>query len=286
MIHLPIGTIQAAIVLRKIETGYVLKIDTDEVLLHNNETAHELKVGDELEIFLYQDKSSQVVATTVLPEILMDTYGFAEVVEVLPKIGVFVDIGIAKDILTSVDDLPLYQKAWPKIGDRLYVRLGKDQEGRLLAIPATEGVIEIERTEAPKDILNKPFTARVYYTSREGAAIVSEEGYRGFIHHSERDEEPRLGELLTGRVIDVKEDGTINVSLKPLKQERIGDDAEAILELLELNDGVISLTDKSDPEDIRKSFNCSKSAFKRALGRLMKERKIEQRDGKTYLIKK
>lgn len=283
---LPIGTIQKAIVLRKIETGYVLKIETDEVLLHNNETAQKLEVGDELEVFLYQDKNNQVVATTVLPEILMDTYGFAEVVGVLPKIGVFVDIGIAKDILTSVDDLPLYQKVWPKIGDRLYVRLGKDQEGRLLAIPATEGVIEIERSEAPQDILNKPFTARVYYTSREGAAIVSEEGYRGFIHHSERDEEPRLGELLTGRVIDVKDDGTVNVSLKPLKEERIDDDAEAILALLKQQDGVIPFSDKSDPEEIRTTFHCSKSAFKRALGRLMKERKVEQRDGKTYLLNK
>lgn len=283
---LSIGTIQSATVLRKIETGYVLKIETVEVLLHNNETQNELEVGEELDVFLYQDKNSQTVATTILPKVLMDSYGWAEVVETLPKIGVFVDIGIAKDMLASVDDLPLYQKAWPKISDRLYVRLGKDQEDRLLAIPATEGIIEIERSEAPKEILNEPFTARVYYTSREGAAIVSEEGYRGFIHHSERDEEPRLGELLTGRVIDVKEDGTINVSLLPLKEERMNDDAVAILELLELKDGVMPFSDKSDPEDIRTTFNCSKSAFKRALGRLMKERKIEQHDGKTYLVNK
>lgn len=284
--NLSIGTIYPAVVLRKIETGYVLKIETNEVLLHNNETENELTVGDELDVFLYQDKTGQTVATTVLPDILMDTYGFAEVVEVLPKIGVFVDIGIAKDMLTSVDDLPLYQKAWPKVGDRLYVRLGHDQEGRLLAIPATEGVIEIERTEAPTDILNEPFTARVYYTSREGAAIVSEEGYRGFIHHSERDAEPRLGELVTGRIIDVKDDGTVNVSLKPLKQDRMADDADTIMQLLELKDGMIPFSDKSSPEEIRETFNCSKSAFKRALGRLMRERKIEQRDGKTYLITK
>lgn len=286
MQYLPIGTIQKATVLRKIDTGYVLQKETDEVLLHNNETKNQLAPGNEVTIFLYQDKNNQVVATTHLPEILVDTYGWADVVEVIPDLGAFVDIGIAKDILVSVDDLPLFESVWPEIGDRLFVRLGKDQEERLLALPATEGIIELERTDAPDEILNKPFTARVYLTNREGTAVISEEGYRGFIHHTERDDEPRLGQLITGRVIDVKDDGTINVSLKPLKQERMGDDAEAILELLDLNDGVIPLTDKSDPEDIRTSFNCSKSAFKRALGKLMKERKIEQRDGKTYLITK
>ena len=284
--HLPIGTIQTATVLRKIETGYVLKKETDEVLLHNNETENELKAGQEVEVFLYQDKGNQIVATTKLPSILMDTYGWAEVVEVIPDLGAFVSIGIAKDILVSVDDLPLFESVWPQVGDMLYVTLGKDQEERLLALPATEGVFDRERNQAPDELLNKPFTARVYLTNREGTAVISEEGYRGFIHHSERDEEPRLGQTVTGRIIDVKEDGTVNVSLTPLKQDRMDDDAEAILELLELNDGVISLTDKSDPEDIRMSFNCSKSAFKRALGRLMKERKIEQRDGKTYLITK
>lgn len=284
MMYLPIGTIQTATVLRKIDTGYVLNKETDEVLLHHNETEKELEVGEEVKIFLYQDKNNQIVATTALPTIVMDAFDWAKVVEVIPHLGVFVDIGIAKDILISVDDLPLFQDVWPAVDDLLYVTLGKDQEERLLALPATEGVIEYERSTAPDELLHKPLTARVYLTNREGTAVISEEGYRGFIHHTEREKEPRLGELVSGRVIDVKEDGTVNLSLLPLKQDRIPSDAEAILFHLENHGGVIPFSDKSDPEDIRGTFNISKSAFKRALGKLMKERKIKQEDGKTYLI--
>lgn len=284
MLHLPIGTIQTATVLRKIETGYVLKKESDEVLLHHNEAARELEVEEVVDVFLYQDKDNELIATMTLPEIVMDTYGWAEVVEVIPHLGAFVSIGIAKDILVSVDDLPVFEEVWPKIGDQLYVTLGKDQEERLLALPATEGVIEQKRVDADEDLLNKPVSGRVYLTSKEGTAMITKEGYRGFIHHSERMKEPRLGEEVSGRVIDVKDDGTINVSLKPLKQDRIDDDAAVILAYLKENDGEIPYTDKSDPEDIRDIFNFSKSAFKRAVGRLMRDRKVEQKNGKTYLI--
>lgn len=286
MLHLPIGTIQSATVLRKIETGYVLVKETNEVLLHHNETESELENGQEVDVFLYQDKSNQVVATTKLPSIQMGIYDWAKVVEVIPDLGAFVHIGIDKDILISIDDLPLFEAVWPQIDDMIYVTLGKDQEERLLALPATEGVIEEIRIDAQESLFNKPIHGHVYRTNKEGTAFISEEGYRGFIHHTERESEPRLGELIKGRVIAVKDDGTVNVSLKPLKQDRIADDADAILVALKANDGILPLTIKSDPEDIRKTFNISKSAFKRALGRLLKERQIEQREGNTYLITK
>src|SRR5690625_3893375 len=286
MLHLPIGTIQSASVLRKIETGYVLIKETNEVLLHNNETENELENGQEVDVFLYQDKDNQVVATTKLPTIQMGVYDWAKVVEVIPDLGAFVHIGIAKDILISVDDLPLFETAWPQIDDMIYVTLGKDQEERLLALPATEGIFEEIRIDAPETLFNKPIDGHVYRTNKEGAAFISAEVYRGYIHHTELEVMTRFVVFINGSFIAVKVDGTINVSLKPLKQDRIADDADAILTALNKNDGILPLTIKSDPEDIRKTFNFSKSAFKRALGRLLKERQIEQRDGNTYLITK
>ncbi|MGP4038586.1 CvfB family protein [Gracilibacillus sp. D59] len=278
-----IGTIQTLEVLRKIDTGYVLEND---ILLHHNETDSELEAEQSVDVFIYQDKKGQTVATTQLPTIQIDAYGWAEVVEVLPHLGVFVNIGTSKEILVSKDDLPLFENVWPAVGDKLYVTLGKDRKGRLLAIPATEGIFEREFELAPDDLLNSTISGRIYRTDREGAVCITDEGYRGFIHHTERKEEPRLGELVKGRVIEVKHDGTLNVSLRPLKQHSMGEDADAILARLEESDGVIPFSDKSDPENIRDTFNISKAAFKRALGKLMKERKIEQRDGKTYLITK
>ncbi|UJL45411.1 hypothetical protein KFZ58_13485 [Virgibacillus sp. NKC19-16] len=283
MTQLPIGTIQTMLVLRKIDTGYVLKKDTEEALLHHNETENELEIDQEIDVFLYNDKKGQVIATTKLPSIVMDSYGWTEVTEVIPKLGAFVSIGIAKDMLVSVDDLPLFEAVWPNIGDKLFVTLGKDQKGRLLAIPATEGIMAREIEAATEELLNQPIKGTVYHTSREGSAIMTEESYRGFIHHTERKEEPRLGELVQGRVIEVKEDGTLNVSLRPLKQHSMGEDADAILAHIEESGGQIPFDDKSDPEDIRGTFHISKAAFKRALGKLMKEGKIKQRDGSTYL---
>src|SRR5699024_4746145 len=247
-------------------------------------TVNELDIGDIVKVFLYNDRNHNIVGTTNIPSIQIDTYDWAEVVEVIPQLGVFVHIGIEKDILVSIDDLPVFKEVWPKVGDKLYVTLGKDQENRLLAIPAQEGIFMNIREIATEDLLHTTVTGHVYHTSREGTAIFSMENYRGFIHHTEREQEPRLGELVTGRVIDVKDDGTINVSLLPLKHERITDDADVILTALENNGGILPYSDKSKPADIRKMFGFSKSAFKRALGRLMKERKVEQRDGKTYLI--
>lgn len=282
--QLSVGTVQMLTVLRKIDTGYVLSDGTNDILLHNNEATNELQINESVKVFLYNDRNNQIVATMKIPSIQLETYDWAEVVENIPKLGVFVNIGINKDMLVSVDDLPVYTKVWPEVGDKLYVTLGTDQEGRLLAIPATESVFMNMRELALDEMFNTSVTGHVYYTSREGSAVFTNNGYRGFIHHTEREQEPRLGELITGRVIEVKEDGTINVSLLPLKHERMDDDAELILNELKKNDGVISLSDKSDPDDIRKAFGFSKSAFKRAVGGLMKDRKVKQQNGKTYLL--
>lgn len=283
MSDLALGTIQTMNVLRKIDTGYVLNKDMSEVLLHHNETTDELEENQEVDVFLYTDKKGQTIATTKLPTIERDVNGWAEVVEVVKNLGAFVNIGTTKEILVSTDDLPLYEDVWPAVGDKLYVTLGTDRKGRLLALPASEGVVEVECVDAPVEALNETQGGRVYRTSGEGTVILTEKNYRGFIHRTERRTEPRLGEWITARVIEVKADGSLNMSMRPLKQHGMLEDADVILNHLNENDGVIPFSDKSDPDDIRGTFNISKSAFKRALGKLMKEGKIEQRDGETHL---
>ena len=286
MDELVIGTNQQMTVSRIIDTGYVLEQHGKEAMLHTNEATSELEVGQAVTVFLYPNKKGQVIATMTLPPIEIETYGWADVMEVIPNLGAFVNIGTTKEILVSVDNLPLLQRVWPKPGDSLFVTLGKDRKGRLLAIPASEGVISDSYEPAPEHLLHQEIEGWVYRADKEGSAIITEDGYRGFIHHTERKVEPRLGEFVKGRVIAVKEDGTLNLSLRPQKEHVMLEDAEAILALLKENDGVLALSDKSNPEDIRTALNISKAAFKRALGTLMKAGKIEQRDGKTFLIEK
>jgi len=278
-----LGTIQTMNVDSKINSGYILKNSGIEALLQDEETNVELEPGGKVNVFLYSDKRGRWIATLKLPRLHKNTYDWAEVKEVIPNLGAFVDIGINKEMLVSKDDLPLFESVWPAEGDMLYVTLGEDRKGRLLAIPANEDALMNVFEAASEKLYQQPVTGRVYHTSKEGTAIITEGNHRGFIHHSERKQEPRFGELVNGRVIEIKDDGSINVSLRPLKQYSIGDDAEAILKHLKENDGIIPFHDKSDPEDIRATFQISKAAFKRALGRLMKEGRIEQDSGNTYL---
>lgn len=112
--------------------------------------------------------------------------------------------------------------------------------------------------------------------------MLTDTGVRGFIHRTERKEEPRLGSTVTGRVIAVKEDGTVNVSLLPRKQDALSVDAEEILTYMRTRNGAMPYGDKSDPEDIRERFQMSKAAFKRALGHLMKNDLVYQKEGWTY----
>src|SRR5699024_7251574 len=138
--HIPVGTVQQLKVHQKIKTGYLIGNKYFEVPLSDQKTVNELDIGDIVKVFLYNDRNHNIVGTTNIPSIQIDTYDWAEVVEVIPQLGVFVHIGIEKDILVSIDDLPVFKEVWPKVGDKLYVTLGKDQENRLLAIPAQEGI--------------------------------------------------------------------------------------------------------------------------------------------------
>lgn len=285
MIKELIGTVQKGTIDRQVEKGYLLLIYGEHILLPFEDTDYFIDDDEAIEVFIYYDRNDQVRATTILPKIRKEEYGWAKVVKVVPQLGVFVDIGIDKDMLVTRDNLPSLRTVWPVEEDKLFVKLDLDHQERLIAIPAEERIFFERREIATDDLFNQTISGRVYLAQREGTAFISDEGYRGFIHRSEREVEPRLGEYITGRVIDVKEDGTINASLLPLKQDRIESDAKHILQKLKEAEGVIPFDDYSDPEAIRKTFGFSKSAFKRALGHLMKRGIVKQQDGQTFLMK-
>ena len=93
-----------------------------------------------------------------------------------------------------------------------------------------------------------------------------------------------VGEEITARITYVRDDGRINVSMRPLKQTAIDVDAESILALLYSRNGKMPYGDHTAPELIKERFKISKSAFKRALGQLIKTGYVEQREGWTYLL--
>ena len=113
--------------------------------------------------------------------------------------------------------------------------------------------------------------------------LFTEERYIAFIDHREVQNRPRVGETVEIRVTYLREDGRLNASLRPPKKAARIEDADRLLALLMEHDGKMPYTDATSPEVIQDRFHISKAAFKRALGRLLKDGLIEQRDGWTYL---
>lgn len=283
MSYLQPGTKATLTVEREVAFGYFLSNGEEDVLLHTHEITGEIEIGQELEVFLFNDKEGRLTASMKLPTITEGEYDWVPVVDVHPSHGVFLDIGLQKDLLISGDDLPRLKSLWPEVGDQLYVTLKVDTKGRMFGRLATETVVQELSKNAPESLKNKDFEGRAYRLLKVGSFILTTEGYRCFVHESERANEPRLGELVKGRIIEVKPDGSTNGSLLPRTHERMDEDAEAIYTYLESRGGSMPYWDKSDPESIQKRFGMSKAAFKRALGRLMKERKVIQEDGWTKI---
>ncbi|MBM7094451.1 hypothetical protein JSY36_01680 [Bacillus sp. H-16] len=279
------GMIYKLTATQEVGGDFVLSDGEEIVVLPKEEVKGHLAPGDELSVFIYQNKKGEIVATMDLPHITAENYDWAQVVDKVKGLGVFVEIGLKQDVLVSSDYLPLIEKVWPENGDELFVTLETDKKGRLLARPATETVVEDSFKKAPAELKGSVIDGRVYRSTKVGSFIITESGYRGFIHYMERKVEPRLGEWVEGRIIDVKEDGSLNVTLRPVKETVLDDDADDIFNYLIRTGGEMPFTDKSDPDAIREEFKISKAAFKRALGRLMKEGKVVQKEGRTLVSK-
>lgn len=279
------GSIEQVTVLRETEIGYMVGHGDEEVFLHKNEVAGEIEEGDTIDVFLYLDHRERVAATMHEPFITTEDWNWVKVVKVKERLGVFVDIGVSKDILVPADEFPSYTPVWPEEGDELYCTLKLTGRGRLIAIPARDADMQDIVVPATPSMYNKNVNGRVFRSLQVGSFILTDEHFRAFLHQSERKEQVRIGERVTGRIIDVKEDGTINISLLPRTEEGMEDDAQVVYEYMESRGGAMPYWDKSHPEDIKERFNMSKGAFKRALGKLMKEEKVYQEEGWTYFKK-
>ncbi|MGX7348551.1 CvfB family protein [Aerococcus vaginalis] len=241
----------------------------------------EYQVGDFVEGFIYTNTSDKRRMTTNLPTVRQHQYDWAEVVSVQPKLGVFVSIGLSdKDIAVSFDHLPEDRYLWPKPGDKLFVKLSVDKKERLWAVPAEERIFEEITKSVPRqkgNFQNNEIEGRVYRVGMSGVHVITKLYHRAFIHESEYQQSPRLGESVKGRVIGIGQNKNFNLSLKPLAHERIGEDAQMILMNLKRRPNhQLPFNDKSNPDDIRAYFGISKGQFKRALGHLLKERLVMQ----------
>lgn len=262
---------------------WILDGQQDERIMMNVSDADEnVQIGDVVEVFLYVNRRKELTATMQMPNMTFGTFGWAKVIRSEPREGVFVDIGSSFEVLVNGADLPQIKKLWPQIGDELYMTLRTDLGGNIFGRLATEERVLEVISEADSSLFNANLKARAYRLLPVGSFMLTiPENYRIFVHESEQKAEPRLGEEVDVRVIDVHRDGTLNGSLLPRIEERLSGDAETVYAYLMDIGGKMPFTDKSSPEEIKEMFDMSKGSFKRALGHLMKLRKIVQEDGWT-----
>lgn len=272
-------------------TAIVTDKNEDQLFVQKNGLTYKVlsddqaEVGDVLKGFAYADKQDTLVFTTDLPAIRPGTYGWGEVVKANRKLGVFVDIGWKdKDVVVSMDDLPAEGRLWPKEGNRLLVSVRVDEKDRIWGVLAEEADFFNDYIQGTKDMHNKDVTGTVFHLKKSGTYAITDEKLILFIHPSERESEPRLGETISGRVIGLREDGVLYASLKPRAHEVMEEDAMMLLEVLKRSeDGEIPFHNKTDPEIIKTQFGISKGQFKRAVGRLMKKNLVTQDEHGTRL---
>lgn len=287
------GTIVKLKVAREVSPhGFFMTDGAEEVLLPYTERTGNMKFrnGQETEVFIHHDSEDRLIATMKKPLLTFGEIAALEVADIHPRLGCFLEMGLGRQLLLPKRELPETPELQPEVGDRIYVRMDRDKQGRLLARTSGEEELSPLCFNAPESWKNQWMKATVYRPLQMGTFVIIEGGVLGFgaiglIHSSERPRPLRLGEIVDVRVTRIREeDGRVNLSMAQPKEIGMDEDAEKILAYMRTREGnQMPYSDKTGPDIIKLRFGISKAAFKRALGRLMKQGLIEQDENWTRL---
>ena len=271
-----LGEYQELIYVKKMEFGIYLSEkegDEERVLLPSKQVPEGLKPGDKIKVFLYKDSKDRLIATTNTPKLVMGQYTGLEVKEV-GKIGAFLDWGLEKDLFLPYKQMTMKVRE----GDEVLVSLYIDKSSRLCA--SMRGLYDLLSKDSPYK-KGDTVTGRVYeFSDNFGTFVAVDDKYSARIPRHEDCSYLRVGDIIDAKVTDVKEDGKLDLSLREKAYIQMDADALKVMEIIESYAGVLPFSEKASPEVIKRETGLSKNAFKRAVGRLYKERKIDLTDGK------
>ena len=250
------------------EAGYKEYEDIEErILLPIKQVKENARIGDTVEVFVYRDSKDRLIATTNMPKITLHKVALLKVAQV-GKYGAFLDWGLEKDLLLPFKE----QTGKVSEGDDCLVALYIDKSNRLCATMKVYKYLELkspykkeEKVEGFVYELSDQFGAFVAVDNRYSALIPKKEVYGNI----------KVGDKVSARVTAIKADGKLNLSIREKAYLQMDVDAKRVLDLIDSYDGVLPFTDKANPEVIRREIQMSKNEFKRAVGRLLKEGKVE-----------
>lgn len=279
------STVARLKVVRVSEMGAFLDAQTgntsDDILLHKTQQTHPVAVGDLVDVFLYLDPKRRLTASMRVPKMKEGQIARLRVINVT-RDGAFLDVGAERGIFMPYAGM----RGRPQVGEVVWAKLYTDKSGRLAVTMEVEDEMRRASKPATHVKVGQMVTGAIYNYTDAGAFLFSNERYIVFIANKEMKEQerPRVGQIVTARVTFVRPDGRLNASLREAKEKALVTDSNRILELLESRKGRMPYSDETSPEVIRDKFQISKAAFKRALGHLMKEGRVAEKDGWTYLL--
>ncbi|MEK3882583.1 S1-like domain-containing RNA-binding protein [Paenibacillus sp. PL2-23] len=270
--------------------GFFLSDGESEVLLHYTElVGSKPGVGGTVSVFIYYDSEDRLAATMKKPLLQLGELARLKVADVHPRLGCFLEMGLGRQLLLPLSELPESVAYRPLPGDEVFVVMKHDKIGRLVAKLAFEEELAPLVFPAPAAWRNTWVEGWVTKTLQMGSFVIVDGGVVGFgvyglIPSSERTRPLRLGERVRARVTFIREDGRVNLSMTERKEVGRVEDADRILAFLkERPAGGMPYSDETEAELIKQRFGISKSAFKRALGKLMREGLVTQKGSWTYL---
>ena len=273
-----LGKIHSLKVIKTTEFGiYVGESDREKVLLPKKQVPEGTKIGDMIEVFIYKDTKDRLIATTEMPYIKLGEVGRLEIKEITP-IGAFAKWGLSKDLFIPFRE----QTCQLKEGNSYLVALYIDKSGRL------SGTMKVYNYMQPTDKYKEgdQVAGTVYEIKELGAFVAVDNKYFGLIPKKEVHSNIKVGDVIKSRVTKLREDGKLDLSAVKPAYLQMGDDVEKIHKILSEMGGKLPYNDKAPADIIDRDFGMSKSAFKRAIGRLYKERKVEINPDSIILVQK
>ncbi len=265
-----IGKYNELTILRETSVGLYLGDESGEdVLLPNKYCPENYELEDKITVFVYLDYAERKIATNLTPKVLLNEFALLRVTAI-ETVGAFMDWGLEKDLM-----VPFKEQRQRMDVDRWYiVYLDIDTEtDRLFASNRIERHLQNESLTVEEgdkvDIL-------IFHKTDLGFSVIVNNVHKGLIYNNEIFKELNIGDKLKGFVKNIREENKLDISLQPIGYTNYNDtNTQLLYNSLTEGGGFLAITDKSSPEEIHTQFGISKKAFKRALGALYKDRKIE-----------
>lgn len=267
-----LGEKQVLEIVRIKDFGVYVGDETEAVLLPRKYVPAGAGIGSEVEVFVYRDSSDRLIATTDEPKIMLGQIGLLTVKEI-GKIGAFLDWGLEKDLFLPYKE----QTVKIRVGKAYPVALYIDKSRRLCGTMRIYEYLSNESSYEKDDLVE----GIVYQVNPElGIFVAVDCKYHGMIPLQNAHGQYRVGDPIKARVVKVREDGKLELSTRERVEFQMDRDAATVMEVLESYDGILPFSEKASPEVIERELNMSKAAFKRAVGRLLKNKKIIIEDHK------